>query len=117
MVALLVVGTGVGGLCFFLDEAGRRGILLGGLTAYPVQVIAFGLLLRARGEAARFFMWWGTGIAVRVAVVVAAGFASMRMESVEPSALLLSLVGFFFVLVLMEPVFLSVDRKDGRTTA
>ena len=60
--------------------------------------------------------WWGAGIALRVAVVVAVGLASLRLESVEPAALLLSLVGFFFVLLLMEPAFLKADSENARTT-
>ena len=116
LTALLVVGLGATALSVFLDDAGRRGILLAALIAYPVQVIAFGLLLRARGEPTRFMAWWGAGIALRVAVVVAVGLASSRLESVEPAALLLSLVGFFFVLLLMEPAFLKADSENARTT-
>ena len=116
LAALLVVGLGAAGLWMLLNDAGRRGVLLAALIAYPVQVIAFGLLLRARGEPTRFMVWWGSGIAIRVAVVVAVGLASSSLESVEPAALLLSLVGFFFVLLLMEPAFLKVEPKDARTT-
>ncbi len=113
--ALLVVGLGAGVLCVFLDEARRGGILLGGLIAYSVQVMAFSLLLRGRREPAQFFVWLGAGIALRAAAVVAVGIASLRFESPDPAALLLSLVAFFFVLLLMEPAFLKMDRKDPRT--
>ena len=116
LVALLIVGLGAAALLPFLDEAGRRGVLLAGSIGYPVQVMAFGLLLRARGEPTRFMVWWGAGIGIRVAVVVAVGFASTMLASVEPAALLLSLVGFFFVLLLIEPVFLRADDKIVRTT-
>ena len=114
--ALLIVGLGAVALSAFLDDAGRRGILLAALIAYPVQVMAFGLLLRARGEPTRFMVWWGAGIALRVVVVIAVGFASTMLVSVEPAALVLSLVGFFFVLLLIEPAFLKADDKDARTT-
>ncbi len=117
LAALLVVGLGAVALWVFLDDAGRRGILLAALIVYPVQVIAFGLLLRARGDPTRLMVWWGAGIALRVAVVVAVGLASSGLESVEPAALLLSLVGFYFILLLMEPAFLKVESKDARTTA
>ena len=116
LTAFLVVGLGGAALSVFLDDAGRRGILLAALIAYPVQVIAFGLLLRARGEPTRFMVWWGAGIALRVAVVVGVGFALSTLASVDPAALLLSLVGFFFVLLLIEPAFLKADSKDARTT-
>ncbi len=116
LTALLVVGLGAAGLSVLLEEAGRRGILLAAVIAYPVQVVAFGLLVRAREEPTRFVVWWGAGIALRVAVVVAVGVASSRLASVEPAALLLSLVGFIFVLLLLEPAFLKVDGKEARTT-
>ena len=54
---------------------------------------------------------------LRVAVVVVVGIASSSFESVDPAALLLSLVGFFFILLLMEPAFLKIEGKDVRTTA
>ncbi len=116
LIALLIVGLGAAALAAFLDDAGRRGILLAALIAYPVQVMAFGLLLRARGEPTRFMVWWGAGIALRVAVVVAVGFASAALAAVDPAALLLSLVGFFFVLLLIEPAFLRAESKGARTT-
>jgi hypothetical protein len=116
LIALLIVGLGAAALLPFFDEAGRRGILLAASIGYPVQVMAFGLLLRARGEPTRFMVWWGVGIGIRVAVVVAVGLLSTTLATVEPAALLLSLVGFFFVLLLIEPVFLRADDKDAQTT-
>ena len=115
LTALLVVGLGATGLSLLLEGAGRRGILLAALIAYPVQVVSFGLLVRAREEPARFVFWWGAGIALRVAAVVGAGIASSRLASVQPAALLLSLVGFIFVLLLLEPVFFETQGKEART--
>lgn len=117
LTALGVVGVGVAVLWVLLNDEGRRGAALAGLIAYPVQVSAFWLLLRAKDRPSRFLAWWGAGIALRVAVVAAVGIASSRLATLEPAALLLSLVGFFFVLLLMEPVFLKADRTNARTTA
>ena len=110
LTALGVVGVGVTVLAVLLNDEGRSGVVLAGLIAYPVQVSAVWLLLRAKDRPSRFIVWWGAGIALRVAVVAAVGIASSRLASVEPVALILSLVGFFFVLLLMEPVFLKADR-------
>ncbi len=107
-----MVTVAVAALLPFLDEDGRRGVLLAAAIAFPVQVAAFGLLLRAQGEPSRFFLWWGVGIAVRVGVVVAVGLTVARMESVGSEALLLSLAGFFFGLLLVEPAFLKSASKD-----
>ena len=113
-VAILVMLRGaVAALFPFLDETGRRGVLLAAGVAYPVQVLAFGLLLRARGEPSRFFAWWGVGVAVRIGVVIVAGLVALRIESLGAESLLLSLAGFFFVLLLIEPAFLKASGKDA----
>ena len=113
LAGLLIVAVAVAGLFPFLDESGRRGILIAAGVAYPVQVVAFGLLLRARGDPSRFFAWWGVGVVVRIGVVVVAGLVALRVESLGAEALLLSLAGFFFVLLLIEPVFLKTSGKDA----
>lgn len=115
LTALLVVGLGATGLSVLLEESGRRGVLLAALIAYPVQVVSFGLLVRAREQSGRFVVWWGAGIALRIAAVVGAGVASSRLVSVQPAAFLLSLVGFIFVLLLLEPVFFVTQGKGART--
>ena len=91
----------------FLEDDGRMGVLIAAGVAFPVQVVAFGLLLRARGEPSRFFMWWGVGVLVRIGVVIVVGIVALRIETLGAEALLLSLAGFFFGLLLIEPVFLK----------
>jgi hypothetical protein len=114
LVGLLMIAMAVAALFPFLADEGRLGVLLAAGVAYPVQVTAFGLLLRARGEPSRFFVWWGVGVAVRIGVVVIAGFVALRIESLGVEALLLSLAGFFFGLLLIEPVFLKAAGKDAK---
>ena len=112
LAGLLMIAMAVTALFPFLDEEGRTGVLLAAGVAYPVQVTAFGLLLRARGEPSRFFTWWGVGVAVRIGVVIIAGLVALRIESLGAEALLLSLAGFFFGLLLIEPAFLKAADKD-----
>ena len=114
LAGLLMIAIAVAALFPFLQEEGRRGVLCAAGVAYPVQVVAFGLLLRARGEPSRFFVWWGVGVAVRIGVVVIAGLVALRIESLGAEALLLSLAGFFFGLLLIEPAFLKAADKDSR---
>lgn len=117
LAALIVVALGIGFLWMLLDEPGRQGSLVAGLVAYPVQVAAFWLLLRAREEPTRFLVWWGAGIGLRVSVVIVVGVASRNLGSTDPASLVLSLVGFFFILLLIEPVFLKVGREEARSAA
>ena len=112
VAGLLMITVAVSALFPFLDDEARRGVLLAAGVAYPVQVTAFGLLLRARGEPSRFFTWWGVGVGVRIGVVIIVGLVALRIESLGAEPLLLSLAGFFFVLLLIEPAFLKTADKD-----
>ena len=114
LTGLLMVAAAAVAILPFLDDDGKRGVLLAAGIAFPVQVTAFGLLLRAQGEPSRFLFWWGVGVAVRVAVVVAVGFTLARMESVGSEALLLSLAGFFFGMLMVEPAFLKGASKGAQ---
>ena len=113
---LLAVAVVTIALWWFLDDAGRRGILAAAGIAYPVQVAVFALLLRARTEPSRFLIWWAAGVLARIGVVIAVGIVASRLESIQPAALLLGLVGFFFGLLLMEPAFFKAPSKDMRAT-
>jgi len=112
LTSLLMIAAAVAALFPFLEDDGRFGVLLAAGVTLPVQVAAFGLLLRARGEPSRFFVWWGVGVGVRIGVVVIVGLVALRFESLGAEALLLSLAGFFFGLLLIEPVFLKAADKD-----
>ena len=113
LAGLLMIAVAVAGLFPFLADEGRKGVLLAAGIAYAVQVTAFGVLLRARGEPSRFFVWWGVGVAVRIGVVIIVGLVALRIESLGVEALLLSLAGFFFGLLLIEPAFLKAADKDA----
>ena len=107
LTGLLMIAAAVVVLFQFLEDDGRLGVLIAAGVAFPVQVVAFGLLLRARGEPSRFFVWWGVGVLVRIGVVIVVGIVALRIETLGAEALLLSLAGFFFGLLLIEPVFLK----------
>ena len=107
-----MIVVAVAALFPFLDDDGRTGILIAAVVAYPVQVVAFGLLLRVRGDPSRFFVWGGAGVAVRVGVVIIIGLIALRIESLGAEVLLLSVAGFFFGLLLIEPAFLKGADRD-----
>ena len=112
LTGLLMIAVAVAALFPFLDDDGRTEILIAAAVAYPVQVVAFGLLLRVRGDPSRFFVWWGAGVAVRVGVVIIIGLVALRIESLGAEVLLLSVAGFFFGLLLIEPAFLKGADRD-----
>ena len=105
-----VTGSGVVaavllGLWPFLDGPARRGVLWAAAIAVPVQVIAFGLLQRYRDELNRFLAAWVGGTLARMLVLAVTAFVVVRsgMEGAVP--LLLALAGFFFGLLLLEPIY------------
>jgi hypothetical protein len=100
-----VVGVGVGVLWPFLDPAARTGVLIAAGVALSVQMASFGALVHFRGRSTGFLVAWAGGMAVRMMAValVAAGVVMSGMDG--GVATLLSLAGFFFGLLLLEPVF------------
>ena len=100
-----LVAIGVLGLWPFLDEAGRNGVLLAGVIALPVQVAAFAMLVRRRGETTGFLAAWVGGMFARVAVVALAAVFVIRSGMEGAVAMLLALAGFFFGLLLLESIY------------
>ena len=80
--------------------------------AFVVQVVAFAALVAVRRRGMSFLAAWGGGMLMRLAVVLFAGVWLTRAAALEPAPLLLSLAGFLFVLLLLEPVFFRVGMRS-----
>jgi len=89
----------------FLGPPARRGVLVAGSVALPVQVIAFSLLARYRGQANGFIAAWAGGMAIRALVIGGVALFLIRSGGESAVSMLLALAGFFFVLLLLEPVY------------
>jgi hypothetical protein len=101
----------VGGLAAALmDPSGLFGVLAAAAVAVPIQVGAFAALASARAGTNRFLAAWVGGTLVRFAVVGLGGWALIR-AGLPRAPTLLGLAGFFFAMLLLEPVFLG-DRGD-----
>jgi CDP-diglyceride synthetase len=96
----------VAGLWPFLDVAARNGVLVAAVTALPIQVAAFAVLIRYRGELNGFLSAWVGGMMVRMLVVAVVAVTAVRTDAEGAVPMLLALVGFFFGLLLLEPVYL-----------
>jgi hypothetical protein len=99
-IAMIVLG-----LWPFLDAAGRNGLLVAAAVAIPVQVGAFGVLNRYRGRLNGFLAAWVGGTMVRMMVLAIVAVLVVRSNTEGAVVLLLALAGFFFGLLLLEPVF------------
>jgi len=86
------------------------------LLAYPIQMLAFSMLIRYWGEGNRFLLVWVGGTIVRMGVIFLAALAVWRSESLPPAPTLLALAGFFFGLLLLEPLFLRPRGDEGTET-
>lgn len=105
VAGLLLVAVSVLALWPFLDPGGRRGILVAAAVAWPIQVVAFGVIMTNRAELGRFLVAWVAGTLVRMVLIGVAAVALTQMTTVAMVPTLLGLAGFFFGLLLLEPVF------------
>ena len=108
-----VVGVLAGLLSWLLGAAAARSVWWAAGLAYVVQLAAFAGLLRFRSRRDGFLAVWAGGILARLLVVLAGAYWVMRSTSLEPAPALLSLAGFLFVLLLLEPVFFFVGLREG----
>ena len=114
IAGFLLVLVATLGMWPFMGPAGHRSLLLAAAVALPVQVGAFALLVRAGAHPTRFLLWWAVGVLARMAIVISVGLAITNLEGIEPSVLLLSIAGFFFALLLMEPAFFDRNRDTAQ---
>jgi len=115
-VAFLALLLVIAGFWPWVSPSARAGILVAALVAYPVQVVAFFLLIRFWGEGKRFLVVWIGGTLVRMGVILLAAIAVTQMETLPPAPTLLALAGFFFGLLLLEPLFLRPRGPETTET-
>ena len=88
-----------------------RAVWTAAAIAYVIQLIAFGLLAGLGSQPQLFMIAWVGGMMVRFgALGVCAAWLS-RTNALPLSTTLMSLVGFLFLLLLIEPLFLSHGRS------
>lgn len=116
ITGLAVVGATTLALWPFLDAPARQGVIMAGLIALPVQVTAFWLLDRYHRRINGFLAVWAGGTLVRMGVVAVAAFFVVRNDVPGAIALLLALAGFFFGLLLLEPLHFRPGPMDRTGT-
>jgi len=96
----------------FLDPNARRGIVVAACIALPVQIGAFALLIRYRSNMNGFLAVWAGGTLVRMAVVGIVAAIAIRSGTAGAVPMLLGLAGFFFGLLLLEPIYYRPGVAD-----
>lgn len=99
-------------LWYFLDPAGRRGVVSAAVIALPVQMTAFGLMVRYRRRFSRFLAVWAGGTLIRMAIVVFVAVLVGRAHDESTVPLLFALAGFFFLLLLLEPLYFRLGPPE-----
>ncbi len=97
----------------FLESPARAGLAAAALVAFPIQMVAFFLLVRFWGDGRRFVLVWVSGTLVRMGVILVAALALTRLGRLPPAPTLLGLAGFFFGLLLLEPLFLRPEGTES----
>jgi hypothetical protein len=90
-----------------------RAIMTAAVIAYVLQLGAFAALLAVREKNHLFLAGWLGGMLLRFGVVGAMLYWSTRSAALPVMPLVLSLVGFVFMLLLLEPVFLRWDLRKS----
>ena len=116
VMALIVVSIPTGIVWYGSGAPAAVGVTTAAGVAYGVMVASFALMIRFRDEGGRFLAAWVGGTFARLLALAGTAFAVVRLETLAPVPTLLALASFFFVLLLLEPVYLR-DRKPriGRT--
>ncbi|MSR37099.1 MAG: hypothetical protein EXR95_10760 [Gemmatimonadetes bacterium] len=109
MACLGLLGAGSGLAALTLDAEGRTGVLAAAAVTGPIQIVAFAALARARIGTNEFLAAWMGGALVRLITVGVASWALVARAGLAKVPTVLSLAGFFFAMLLMEPLFL---RKE-----
>ncbi len=99
LAAALVLGVA------FDAPAERRAIWVSAGVAYAVQLLAFAIARLVLRD--NVMLGWGMGVLMRLATLVAFALVFVKALGLPPSAALISLVIFFFVTTLLEPLFLA----------
>lgn len=107
-----VVALAVALLWPFLDAAGRQGVLLAAAIALPVQIGAFWALMSLKHKVNGFLAVWAGGTLLRMLVVAVAAVLAIRTEMDGAVPMLLSLAGFLFGLLLLEPRYFRSEPDE-----
>ena len=99
----------------FLGPPARTGVLVAGAVALPTQILAFWLLVGARGRLNAFLAVWVGGTLLRLGLVGVVAVLAVRSGAEGSAAMLLALAGFFFALLLLEPLYFGPE-PDGRAS-
>lgn len=88
----------------FSAPADYHAVWVSAAVAYVVQIFTFAIARYASKD--NRVVGWGIGVILRFVTLVVYGFLILKPYGLPPVAAMLSLVAFFFLSTLIEPVLL-----------
>ena len=104
---VLILGGAWGITVLRPDPEIARAVWTSAVVALVVQGLTFGV---ARQFATNPIVGWGIGSLIRFGVVLVFALVGVKALALASEPALLSLVGFLFVTMIFEPLFLKTDR-------
>jgi hypothetical protein len=111
--ALVLTAVAAGVATQFVSRTEARAIWFSAALACALQLVAFAGLLWVRNQAQLFLAGWVIGMTLRFGALGGVAWWLSRSAALPRAAALLSLVGFVFLLLLLEPVFLRWDLRKS----
>lgn len=99
-------------LAFWVWPAAPEAVWLAAGVAFLVQVLAFALLTHLYSREQRVLLAWGGGALLRLVAVFGTAFGVAKSDTLPIAPVLLSLAGFLFLLLLLEPVFFRIGMRS-----
>ena len=111
LAALIVTIVLAGSASWLAGSDNVRAVWFAAALAYGLQLAAFALLLALRAQPQLFMAGWLGGMVLRFGVLGVCAYWLGRTAVLPRGTTLISFVGFVFVLLLLEPVFLRWDLR------
>ncbi len=112
LAGAVAVAVACAGLGLVLSPEALAAVAWMGAVAWAVQVALFAPVLSARGRRNAFLAAWGGGTLARFVVLGVAAWWVWHTRTLPLAPSLLALVGFLFLLLLLEPVFFRMGLRS-----
>ena len=89
----------------FKTPEARQAILVSGVIAFMVQMVAFAIAKQVGKE--QIFLGWGIGSLLRLLTLAVYAMLVVKALGLPASPALLSMATFFFVAIIIEPLLLN----------
>jgi hypothetical protein len=99
-------------LAHWVVPAAGTAIWVAAGLAFLVQAVAFTVLVLSRGSGTGILIAWGGGTLLRLVAVLGVALWVARSEYLPVAPLLLSMAGFLFLLLMLEPVFIRTGVRS-----